>query len=228
MRMNQRTEICWSPNISNDLAEIGAEIIIHVFDKPTKKCTSNRRLNFTYPVQEKNSIKCAAWWPSTEYPYTFALGQTNGRIIFENVKDHHHPLCHRTIDSKQGRACSALSWNTDSPYLLLSGFERNRTDNCVVLWDVQTSKQSISTTNQPPTRISQQNPNDVEYKRLDNTNPVKALFETGMGEACSSLTWIRPETRFFAACTAFGRLIKLYDPRGILILLSLYLPRDHS
>lgn len=61
----QRTEIHWSPNDRNQLAEIGAEIIIHTFDRPltgeSGKClsggTNKKTTNLNYPLNEKSHIK---------------------------------------------------------------------------------------------------------------------------------------------------------------------------
>lgn len=61
----QRTEIHWSPNDRNQLAEIGAEIIIHTFDRPltgeSGKClsggTNRKTTNLNYPLNEKSHIK---------------------------------------------------------------------------------------------------------------------------------------------------------------------------
>ncbi|CAF4686880.1 unnamed protein product, partial [Rotaria magnacalcarata] len=71
----KKTEIHWSPNDRNQLAEIGAEIIIHTFDRPLSgesgKCvsggTNKKTTSLNYPLHEKNNIKCCAWWPSQEY-----------------------------------------------------------------------------------------------------------------------------------------------------------------
>jgi hypothetical protein len=61
----QKTEIHWSPNDRNQLAEIGAEIIIHTFDRPLSgesgKClsggTNKKTTSLNYPLHEKNNIK---------------------------------------------------------------------------------------------------------------------------------------------------------------------------
>ena len=61
----QKTEIHWSPNDRNQLAEIGAEIIIHTFDRPltgeSGKClsggTNRKTTNLNYPLNEKSHIK---------------------------------------------------------------------------------------------------------------------------------------------------------------------------
>ena len=61
----QKTEIHWSPNDRNQLAEIGAEIIIHSFDRPltgeSGKCvsggTNKKTTRLNYPLHEKNNIK---------------------------------------------------------------------------------------------------------------------------------------------------------------------------
>jgi hypothetical protein len=61
----QKTEIHWSPNDRNQLAEIGAEIIIHSFDRPLSgesgKCfsggTNKKTTRLNYPLHEKNNIK---------------------------------------------------------------------------------------------------------------------------------------------------------------------------
>jgi hypothetical protein len=61
----QNTEIHWSPNHRNELAEIRAEIIIHTFDRPLSgesgKClsggTNKKTTSLNYPSLEKNYIK---------------------------------------------------------------------------------------------------------------------------------------------------------------------------
>jgi hypothetical protein len=61
----QKTEIYCSPNDRNQLAEIGAEIIIHSFDRPLSgesgKCfsggTNKKTTRLNYPLHEKNNIK---------------------------------------------------------------------------------------------------------------------------------------------------------------------------
>ncbi len=61
----QKTGIHCSPNIRNELAEIGAEIIIHTFDRPLSgesgKCisggTNKKTTSLNYPLHEKNYIK---------------------------------------------------------------------------------------------------------------------------------------------------------------------------
>ena len=69
----QKTEIHWSPNDRNQLAEIGAEIIIHTFDRPLSgesgKCvlggTNKRTTSLNYPLHEKNYIKvCYIMFPN--------------------------------------------------------------------------------------------------------------------------------------------------------------------
>ena len=61
----QKSDIHCSPNNRNELAEIGAEIIIHTFDRPTNKDsgevlyggTDKKRTNLNYPLNEKNPLK---------------------------------------------------------------------------------------------------------------------------------------------------------------------------
>ncbi|CAF0964213.1 unnamed protein product [Adineta ricciae] len=227
----QKTEIHWSPNDRNQLAEIGAEIIIHTFDRPLSgesgKCvlggTNKRTTSLNYPLHEKNYIKCCAWWPSQEYPYVFAIGQPNGRIIFENVKDRSDPLSQGriVIDSRQGRACVALAWNSKHPNLLLSGYDRCRTENCLTIWDINHNGMSSPTIpNGTGLPTSSSATNIEEYKRYDmylhNQQSCKAIFEQGTHEQCHSLTWFKPNEKLFAACTTQHntRTIKIYDPRA--------------
>ncbi|CAF4470986.1 unnamed protein product [Rotaria sp. Silwood2] len=226
----QKTEIHWSPNERNQLAEIGAEIIIHTFDRPLSgesgKClsggTNKKTTSLNYPLHEKNNIKCCAWWPSQEYPYVFAIGQPNGRIIFENVKDRLDPLSQGriVIDSKQGRSCVALSWNPKIPNLLLSGFDRYRSDNCLTIWDINHNGLLSPPLHQIGGITSSAASNIDEYKRLDilmhNQQVWKPIFDIGLNEQCHSLAWFKPNDRCFAACTTQhnSRTIKIYDPRG--------------
>ncbi|CAF3619487.1 unnamed protein product [Rotaria sp. Silwood1] len=224
----QKTEIHWSPNDRNQLAEIGAEIIIHTFDRPLSgesgKCvsggTNKKTTSLNYPLHEKNNIKCCAWWPSQEYPYVFAIGQPNGRIIFENVKDRSDPLSQGriVIDSKQGRPCVALSWNPKIPNLLLSGFDRYRSDNCLTIWDINHNGISSPSLHQIG-GIASSSSSIEEYKRVDilmhNQQVWKPIFDSGLNEQCHSLAWFKPNDRCFAACTTQHntRTIKIYDPR---------------
>lgn len=221
----QKTEIHWSPNERNQLAEIGAEIIIHSFDRPltgeSGKCfsagTNKKTTRLNYPLHEKNHIKCCAWWPSMEYPYVFAIGQPNGKIIFENVKDRSDPLSkERTaIDSKLGRACVALQWNIKEPNLLLSGFDRFRSDSCLIIWDLNRTGPSSSSTSS-----SIQSTTNDDFKRTDmlisNPQMWKQIFDYGVNEQCHSLTWFKPGERLFAAATTQhnNRTIKVYDTRA--------------
>ncbi|CAF1350017.1 unnamed protein product [Adineta steineri] len=225
----QKAEIHWSPNDRNQLAEIGAEIIIHTFDRPLSgesgKCvlggTNKKTTSLNYPLHEKNNIKCCAWWPSQEYPYVFAIGQPNGRIIFENVKDRSDPLSQGriVIDTKQGRPCVALAWNPKIPNLLLSGFDRYRSENCLSVWDINHNGMS-SPSLQTGTGITSSSSSNVdEYKRVDmlmhNQQVWKPIFDHGLNEQCHSLAWFKPNEKTFAACTTAHnqRNIRVYDIR---------------
>ncbi|CAF0871962.1 unnamed protein product [Rotaria sp. Silwood1] len=219
----QKTEIHWSPNDRNQLAEIGAEIIIHTFDRPLSgesgKCvsggTNKKTTSLNYPLHEKNNIKCCAWWPSQEYPYINLL------IIFIfSVKDRSDPLSQGriVIDSKQGRPCVALSWNPKIPNLLLSGFDRYRSDNCLTIWDINHNGISSPSLHQIG-GIASSSSSIEEYKRVDilmhNQQVWKPIFDSGLNEQCHSLAWFKPNDRCFAACTTQHntRTIKIYDPR---------------
>ncbi|UJR38550.1 hypothetical protein I4U23_031216 [Adineta vaga] len=227
----QKTEIHWSPNDRNQLAEIGAEIIIHTFDRPLSgesgKCvlggTNRKTTSLNYPLHEKNYFKCCAWWPSQEFPYVFAIGQPNGRIIFENVKDRSDPLSQGriVIESKQNRACVALEWNSKHPNLLLSGFDRFRGENCLTIWDINHNGMSSPTLQNGTGGIpsSSSATNIEEYKRYDvfmsNQLVCKPIFDQGAHEQCHSLSWFKPNEKIFAACTTQHntRTIKIYDQR---------------
>jgi len=224
----QRTEIHWSPNDRNQLAEIGAEIIIHTFDRPltgeSGKClsggTNKKTTNLNYPLNEKSHIKCCAWWPSQEHPFVFAIGQPNGKIIFENVKDRSDPWSQErtVIEQKPNRACVALQWNPKHPNLLLSGFERSRNENCLTIWDINPHGSNSSSISLP--NLGGVTTNSDEFKRTDfypHHQPMwKPFFDYGINEQCHSLTWVRPNEKIFAACTTqhTTRYIRIYDHRA--------------
>lgn len=90
----QKTEIHWSPNDRNQLAEIGAEIIIHTFDRPLSgesgKCvlggTNKRTTSLNYPLHEKNYIKVCY--------IVFSNGKCSKTNHFSVVHGGHHKNIH--------------------------------------------------------------------------------------------------------------------------------------
>lgn len=119
----------------------------------------------------------------------------NNQIYIKNFKKLN------ILGPRFSRACNSVAWNPlDNK--LAGGFEKHRSDHCILLWDVvknYSDKVSIS---------------EQSY-----SNRAACVSEFGLSESAHSIGWFQSNSRLLAAGMNM-KSIKIIDFRGIVRLCS--------
>lgn len=71
-----------------------------------------------------------------------AAGHGNGKVALLNFLPTHET--HIEFTPRQQRPCLSLAWNQAEPNILAMGFEKNKSDHCISIWDIEKGNASES------------------------------------------------------------------------------------
>ncbi|XP_012940949.1 GATOR complex protein MIOS-A [Aplysia californica] len=144
-------------------------------------------------------VKSIAWCPRPESKNVLAVAQANGRISIIGFETHgNDDLIGKEFNIRFNRQCNYLSWNPVETHLLAEGFERNRNEPCVLIWDVNNNA-----------NIEVERPSRHSFSEGPFTKPY---LELGHGEASSSFSWFPNDGKTFIMGVA-NKHLRVYDLR---------------
>ena len=128
-----------------------------------------------------------------------AVGQANGRISL--LSGAGIPTL-KEFGPKYGRACNDLAWNPKITNYLAAAYEKNRSDNCIMIFDTSMSPPSQSESTSTMSKMVNKSSKDL----------IKPICELGMGETCNSLAWFHKNPDTLVAGMNLKNL-RIYDLR---------------
>ena len=129
-----------------------------------------------------------------------AVGQASGRISLLSFSAGVPTL--KEFGPKYGRACNDLAWNPKSTHFLAAAYEKNRNDNCVMVFDTSLLPPSQSESASAMSKMVNKSTKDL----------IRATYELGMGETCNSLAWFHKNPDTLVAGMNLKNL-RIYDLR---------------
>jgi WD40 repeat protein len=137
---------------------------------------------------------CVEWLPGRTLPSEerlLAVGRSTGQVVVTSFARVSVVACEMV--PKTTRQCKDLSWNAVQPAWLAAGYERDRRDAGVYVWEVEGGHAASS------------NAMGVAHK-----TPLTVLGAAG--EGCASLAW-EPQSVYSLAVGTHSKFLRLYDTR---------------
>ncbi|XP_014207535.2 GATOR complex protein MIOS-A [Copidosoma floridanum] len=202
-----KLEVQWSPIHPNKFITWGTEIYLYEIaqlkESVRPSCIKVSDETVAHLLASSTSypyVKCIDIYPHPEPDILLAVGQANGKIalatfgptIFDALG-----IAGKEFVPKHARQCNAVAWNPVDTNILVSGLDKYRTDQSLLLWDV--SKSPLSTE-----RAHHYNASQVEMP--------KPIAETGNSETIHSLSWFKNEPKCLVA-GANNKQLKIVDFR---------------
>ncbi|XP_023330654.1 GATOR complex protein MIOS [Eurytemora carolleeae] len=167
--MNERRfEVAWVPSIPDQFVTWGSDLRLYqVVDGEhssrgleKEQIGVDRYAELVNCVTEPHYIKSVSIWRGEGV--RLAVGQATGRVSLISLSDDLNLefASEKEFNPKQSRPCSALAWHPTQYTLLAAGYEKVRTEDGIVVWDLSQSQLT-----------------------------EKPLHETGHGDHCTSLSW---------------------------------------
>jgi len=145
---------------------------------------------------ELNNLTCMEMQPCSQTG-RLAYGNLNGVVTLmdwqQSSEDVVSEVAINTPAKTGKRSCSSVSWNKIFPSQLAAGFELQKNEFCVVLWDVEHQSQSQS---------------QSQEREEEDKASSKLCFD----EATASLCWLPLEPHVLAVGTSMG-WVRVYDTR---------------
>ncbi|GAB1607536.1 complex MIOS [Argonauta hians] len=143
-------------------------------------------------------MKCVALYPRPDYPNLLAIGQVIGKILLTNLGDARNcDLAGKEFAQRHTRQCNYLAWNPIESNLLAAGFEKNRHDGCIAIWDVNSKCAESSMS--------------LERKHYVANEVTKPYLDIGISEFSTSFCWQPMESKTFVA--GVNKCLRVYDIR---------------
>ena len=97
---------------------------------------------------------------------------------------------------KTGRACNDLAWNPKFTNYIAAGYEKNRSDSCILIFDTSLkSNEHAEAVNTTQASSTSSNPMSKIVSKPSTTSPAKDLIrasiELGIGESCNRYVYVR-------------------------------------
>lgn len=138
-----------------------------------------------------------------------AVGQASGRVTLLSFASAGASPAGRAIKEfgpKTGRPVNDLSWNHIAPDLLAAGYEKNRNDHCLLIFDT-------SRTLAPPAELPVPAGSAPKLSSKGGKDFLRATVEIGLGETCHSLSWFKDHPDTVVAGMNLKNL-KIFDVRA--------------
>lgn len=132
--------LSWCPNVTDNFVTWGPEVNLYKVQENSDAVRTNSSIELsphTYASLLASEtryqyVRCMA--PSYSKEVLVAIGLASGKVSlcnFDSINDHNMEFTPR-----QQRTCLCLAWNEVEPNLLAIGHDRNRSDYCITIWDV--------------------------------------------------------------------------------------------
>ncbi|GFS35706.1 GATOR complex protein MIOS [Trichonephila inaurata madagascariensis] len=212
-----KVDLAWCPSECNKFVTVGTDIQLYevedikdgIVKSPGFSISEYSSANLVATSSDHQYLKCFSWYPKQDHPLLLALGMANGRVILESLDPNSSrdaEIVGREFIPKQSRSCNCVSWNPVESNVLISGLEKYRGDNCILVWDITRSSYI-------PSAIDAVTSYDRRSMfTLDSTNVPKPVLELGTSESTQSISWFRYNPKLFV-CGMSTKYIRLYDMR---------------
>ncbi|XP_045773378.1 GATOR complex protein MIOS-B isoform X2 [Maniola jurtina] len=201
-----KLDVIWSPVHQDKFIVWGQDITLYevsrlqdIEKKTTFTQLSSTRGAVVVASQSGSGVRCVDVSAIAEHPDPLlALGHASGRVTLTSLKQTYDPLglVGREFVARYPRPCNSVSWNRRENNLLAVGLEKHRSDNCILLWDVQTcSTDDFIESSSPPA-----------------SEPPRPVAEVATGETAHTVSWCAFAPRTLVASMNLKHL-KIYDLR---------------
>ncbi|XP_047532959.1 GATOR complex protein MIOS-B [Vanessa atalanta] len=200
-----KQDVLWSPIHHDKFIVWGQDITLYEVARlqDIEKRSTYTQLSSTQGAtvvasQSGSGVRCVDISAIADHPDPLlALGHNSGRVTLTSLKQTYDPLglVGREFVAKYPRPCISVAWNCTESSLLAVGMEKHRSDNCILLWDVQSSGLD-------------------EYDESSPTpsEPARPLSGVGKGETAHSVAWCGFAPRTIVASMNLKH-IKIFDLR---------------
>ncbi|GFT39799.1 GATOR complex protein MIOS [Nephila pilipes] len=214
---SMKVDLAWCPSECNKFITVGTDIQLYevedvkdgIVKSPGFSISEYSSANLVATSSDHQYLKCFSWYPKQDHPLLLALGMANGRVILESLdpsSSRDAEIIGREFIPKQSRSCNCVSWNPVESNVLISGLEKYRGDNCILVWDITRSSYI-------PSAIDAVTSFDRRSMfTLDSTSVPKPVLELGTSESTQSISWFRNNPKLFV-CGMSTKYIRLYDMR---------------
>ncbi|XP_066586197.1 GATOR2 complex protein MIOS [Prorops nasuta] len=204
---SNKLDVQWSPMHSNKFITWGTEICLYEVSqiKDSNRQSSIKISDLTAAHLLATStnyhyVKCIDICPQPEPDILLAVGQASGKValatfgptVFDSTG-----LPGKELVPKHARPCNSVAWNPVDTNLLVSGLDKHRTDNSILLWDVV--KGSVAS-------------DRIYHHSLAQTDSIRPVAETGVSEVIHSLDWFNNVPRCLVV-GANNKQLKIIDFR---------------
>ncbi|KAG1694135.1 GATOR complex protein MIOS [Nymphon striatum] len=242
-----KLDIIWSPIHNDRFLTVGTEISLYQIEeikssvqKPSSVNISETEHASVLCVNSDFSyLKCVAWYPKVTTDLLLAVGLASGKVVITSLGDcspDSQRFVGREFAVKQARQCNAISWNHTEFNLLACGLEKHRSENSVLVWDINrppvynssvSGNASHHTASQFPalnqSRISAGS--DINSLARSQTLPTsynnlyqdyavsnKPVAELGTSETAHSLQWFLHQPKTLVVGMS-SKTLKIFDLR---------------
>jgi hypothetical protein len=146
--MRQRPTLLWSPHATDTFA-IGTEQHLKLCELRDTGADGAKRpgrsMQLVSSVSGLQQLRCAAWCPKPDQPWTLAVGTAAGKVVLHDCAPAHltgagtdAPMSARCEFVPQSqRTCFSMAWNPVHTNQLAVGLDKSRRDFGVLIWDVE-------------------------------------------------------------------------------------------
>ncbi|XP_022838047.1 GATOR complex protein MIOS [Spodoptera litura] len=194
--------ILWGPDIT--LYEVSR--IKEIEKKTTFTPVSSTRGATVLASQSASGVRCVDISAIPEQPEPLlALGYANGRVALTTLKQTYDPLglVGREFSPRYPRLCNSVSWSHMETNMLAVAMEKNRSDHCILIWDVY--RGSI---------LSEEAKVTDAASSSSVAEAPRPLAEMGLSETAHCVTWANFSNRTLIASMNL-KYIKIFDLRDL-------------
>jgi len=180
--------------------------------------TPRHQVPATFPVTTRTSPRpliCADWFPGASDPLLVAAGDTQGNVrlvSFQESRQANDGLV-KIYSSRNSRDCNSVRWNRNSPNRVVAGLEMIRSDNGLVVWDVNYSNYGASPLSGDQKGAFARSRNRAFAPSQNATSLDTPIYEAGASEGSAAVAWVPNEANVMAVGTSF-KWLRLYDMRA--------------
>ncbi|XP_035440073.2 GATOR complex protein MIOS [Spodoptera frugiperda] len=213
MMSGVKLEVLWSPVHHDKFILWGPDITLYevsrikeIEKKTTFTPISSTRGATVLASQSASGVRCVDISAIPEQPEPLlALGYANGRVALTTLKQTYDPLglVGREFTPRYSRLCNSVSWSHMENNMLAVAMEKNRSDHCILIWDVY--RGSI---------LSEEAKATDAASSSSVTEAPRPLAEMGLSETAHCVTWANFSSRTLIASMNL-KYIKIFDLRDM-------------
>ena len=134
----RHTELLWSPHFPEVFA-IGSSEYLKLYEfSGTEERQAQQNVQLIGSVTDVQQLKCVAWSPNPEEPWTLAVGTAVGKVVLHDLRHGEgaptSALCE--FVPRFQRVCFSLAWNGINRHQIAAGLDKVRGDSGVLVWDL--------------------------------------------------------------------------------------------